>query len=619
MKGASLMKRVGSVTLTCIAACLLGVSHATAGPRIGFAVLVGIEGSANYRNPDGKGAAHPGMALTPGNTLATDADTSLCAVLTPGAILCVEEKSELVFKRLESVTEGLPGEGQAAQRYIDFEITRGAVLIKAGPADLNLNLRVDLRGSGAVLADGGRFVVSRDNKAWHVMIEEGVATFRGNTGETLLQTGDMLTVTDDDVDQRGRVSQVPADKLGHPFAVCREFSKRLDYLILRIEEIGVGDAAHWLQQPMQLQYVGTPDVWFDVSPSQRVQVSSPRTGVRPAAPPPTGGRRGREWTWDWYRSVAGTIKGFNYLPRTAINPTEMWQAETFDPETIDEEFAWATYSGHNSARVFLQYLVWKQDPDGFKARMEKLLDLADKHELRVTFVLFNDTRTAGKDPYPGPQDAPVPGVFNSGWTPCPGHARVKDRSTWPDLKAYVQDVVESFRRDARVLMWDVYSKPGAYGLGKQAEPLVHEAFAWIHEVRPTQPLTVGIWYGADYMTPALLVEEADIVTLHCYDDSETLEAHLMLAETHGRPVICTEWLRRSKGNTFETVLPIFAAHKVGWYHWGLVYGKSQFYLPRDSKPGSPTPEVWEHDLLHEDGEPFDDKEVGFIRNFQFTK
>jgi hypothetical protein len=488
-----------------------------------------------------------------------------------------------------------------------------------GPSDPKLHLRLNLKGGGSVLADGGRFIASRDSKAWHVMVEEGVATHRGNTGETVLQAGDMLTIKEDDADQRGSVSQMPSDRLGHPFSVCRDFSQRLDYLVLKIRPIGLSEAGRWLEQPMQLQVVGSPDVWFDVSPSQRVQVSPPRTGVRPVAAPPAGGRRSIEWTWDWYRSVGGAIKGFNYIPRTAVNPTEMWQAESFDPETIDEEFKWATHTGHSSARVFLQHLVWKQDPEGFTDRMEELLDLADKHELKVTFVLFNDTRTAGKDPYPGPQDPPVPGVFNSGWTPCPGHARVKDRATWPDLREYVQDVVKAFGNDSRVLFWDVYSKPGADGLGSRTEPLVQEAFKWIYEVKPNQPLTVGIWYGPDYMTPAKLVEQADIVTLHCYDDIDTLEAHLMLAETHGRPVICTEWLRRSKGNTFDAVLPIFAAHKVGWYHWGLVYGKAQFYLPRDSEKGSAPPEIWEHDLLHDDGEPFDDKEIGLIRNFQFKK
>ena len=66
-----------------------------------------------------------------------------------------------------------------------------------------------------------------------------------------------------------------------------------------------------------------------------------------------------EKAWAWYAEV-GPIAGCNYLPRTAVNMTEMWQKETFDPKTIDEELGWAEEAGYNSLRVFVQYLVWKE-------------------------------------------------------------------------------------------------------------------------------------------------------------------------------------------------------------------------------------------------------------------
>ena len=68
-----------------------------------------------------------------------------------------------------------------------------------------------------------------------------------------------------------------------------------------------------------------------------------------------------EKAWQWYWEVS-PIRGCNYLPRTAVNMTEMWQADTFDPETIDEELGWAEKAGYNNVRIFLQYLVWKELP-----------------------------------------------------------------------------------------------------------------------------------------------------------------------------------------------------------------------------------------------------------------
>ena len=45
-----------------------------------------------------------------------------------------------------------------------------------------------------------------------------------------------------------------------------------------------------------------------------------------------------EQATDWYNKQPWLV-GCNFLPSTAINQLEMWQADTFDPETIDRELA----------------------------------------------------------------------------------------------------------------------------------------------------------------------------------------------------------------------------------------------------------------------------------------
>ena len=67
-----------------------------------------------------------------------------------------------------------------------------------------------------------------------------------------------------------------------------------------------------------------------------------------------------EKAWNWYRQVPW-LRGFNYIPSTSINTTEMWQAETFDPATIDRELGLAESLGFNSVRVFLHDLPYKDD------------------------------------------------------------------------------------------------------------------------------------------------------------------------------------------------------------------------------------------------------------------
>lgn len=63
------------------------------------------------------------------------------------------------------------------------------------------------------------------------------------------------------------------------------------------------------------------------------------------------------------------LVGSNFIPATAINEFEMWQADTFDPKEIDKELGWAESLGLNTMRVFLHDLAWQQDPQGFKQRI----------------------------------------------------------------------------------------------------------------------------------------------------------------------------------------------------------------------------------------------------------
>ena len=321
--------------------------------------------------------------------------------------------------------------------------------------------------------------------------------------------------------------------------------------------------------------------------------------------------------WSWYEK-AGVIRGVNYVPRTAVNATEMWQEATFDPPTIDQELGWAANAGYNSIRVFLQYLVWQADAEGFKNRLRQFLSIADKHGLRTMLIFFCDCAFAGKEPYLGPQDDPVPGVSNSGWVPSPGFTRVTDKAVWPDLEKYVKDIVGSFATDRRVLIWDLYNEPGNTKMEEKSLPLVEATFAWAREMNPVQPLTTGAWFDYEKLLQRRFAELSDVVSFHGYTDETDMARIIKLLQSHHRPVLCTEWLCRQTGNTFEKMLPLFSKNKVGWYHWGLVAGRTQTYFQWGSKPGDPMPAIWQHDLLHADGRPYDPKELELVTSFSYA-
>ena len=106
---------------------------------------------------------------------------------------------------------------------------------------------------------------------------------------------------------------------------------------------------------------------------------------------------------DWYAHQPWLV-GSNFIPSTAINELEMWQADTFDLPTIDRELGWAQGLGMNTMRVFLHNLLWQQDSAGFLHRMDQFLEVADKHHIRIMFVLLDSVW----DPQPEAREAARP-------------------------------------------------------------------------------------------------------------------------------------------------------------------------------------------------------------------
>lgn len=332
----------------------------------------------------------------------------------------------------------------------------------------------------------------------------------------------------------------------------------------------------------------------------------------------------------WYAKQPWLV-GSNYIPSDSINQLEMWQAETFDPKRIDVELGWAQKMGMNTMRVFLHDLPWKQDPAGYRNRIDQFLTIASKHGIRPVFVLFDSCWNP--NPKLGPQHPPVPGVHNSGWVQSPGAKALRDRREYPRLKAYVQGVVGAFANDPRVLAWDVWNEPSngndpAY-LGKEldhkqsyVESLLPQVFDWAREVGPSQPLTSGVWdidFTKNNFTPIqrTQLEQSDVLSFHNYGWPESFRAEVVAMQKLGRPVLCTEYMARSVGSTFDTILPIASEMRVAAINWGFVVGKTQTNLPWDSwerpyvlKP----PAIWFHEVLHEDGTPYRQAEVDLIRS-----
>lgn len=349
-----------------------------------------------------------------------------------------------------------------------------------------------------------------------------------------------------------------------------------------------------------------------------------------------GSRWAEERANHWYAQQPWMI-GSNYIPATAINQLEMWQADSFDPQRIDLELGWAESIGLNTMRVFLHDLLWQQDAVGFQKRIDTFLSIAAKHHIRILFVLFDSVWDP--NPHLGKQHAPTPGVHNSGWVQSPGAAALKDPAQLPRLEAYVKGVVGAFAHDSRVLGWDIWNEPSNTNVPayRKDEPpnkkeivreLLPKVFGWAREAGATQPLTSGLWEG-DYANPEKLdaiakiqFEQSDVLSFHNYSKPAIFKKQVLELEKYHRPVICTEYMARPEQSTFAGILPIAKANKVGAINWGLVAGKTQTYLPWDSweKPYiNRQPKVWFHEIFRTDGTPYRAEEVALIKQLTADK
>ncbi len=348
-------------------------------------------------------------------------------------------------------------------------------------------------------------------------------------------------------------------------------------------------------------------------------------------------RWSEEKAWQWQREH-GWLRGFNYIPRTAVNWNEMWQADTFAPEIIEQELVWAKQVGYNTLRTNLPFIVWQADRDGLLNRIDHFLDICERNDIKVMMTPMDDCGFSGDHPFLGTQEVPVPDLHNSQATASPGRNVVMDKSQWGEIESYIRDIISRYASDPRIVIWDLYNEPtnrmiftttGELAYNEEMEKFSHElmvkAFEWAREVNPSQPLTVGAWHAPsildrtlpmyEHPTDKKAMELSDIITFHAYLPIDLFHKAVEIVEAYNRPMMCTEWLARHAESHMHEQLPIFQEKNIACYQWGLVKGKTQTHLPwpEIKRSDENYASRWFHDLLDEEGHPYDPDEIKLIK------
>ena len=353
-------------------------------------------------------------------------------------------------------------------------------------------------------------------------------------------------------------------------------------------------------------------------------------------------RWSEERAWDW-KEENGWMVGTNFNPSTSINQLEFWQENTYDAETIERELEWSAELGMNLHRVYLHNLLWDQDSLGLLKRIENYLKIADSNDIKTLFVLLDDCW----HPLPklGKQPDPIPFVHNSQWVQAPGAYILGDSLRHIEVKNYIKGIVTHFADDQRVIGWDLYNEPGNLNAGvpgydefevKENKDiytlsLLKKAFKWVREVNPSQPITTSVWKadGKDKNWSKLdslsdlsqfTILNSDIISFHTYGNIGEMKLRINQLKKYNRPILCTEYLARGQGSTFQAMLPLLKEEQVSAINWGFVAGKTNTLFPWSSweEEFDSLPKIWHHDIFLPDKTPYDQNEIDFLKEILLT-
>ncbi len=352
---------------------------------------------------------------------------------------------------------------------------------------------------------------------------------------------------------------------------------------------------------------------------------------------------GEQWSkeraWAWY-TARPWIRGCNFMSSDCANRIDQWQAYGFEErfETAKRELALAAETGFNSIRIIPEFFVWEQEHDGFMERFERYIALAHENGISCMIVLGNDCMPPKEEfdkrmhlgeqhvdwGFHGGRRVSQHGTFGGA-----GYSVLDTREGADRFCAFARELVEKYKNDERVLMWDVFNEPGNSNRKSLSLPVLERLFALIRGIDPIQPLTVGVWSETKH--PEKLpeierfgLEHSDIVSFHCYSSYADNVEILHRLKAYGRPIVNTEWLARCIGNTVEEIFPLFFAMGVGCYNWGFVAGKYQTYEPWegmwDNYAKDPAHNGWDfdkwfHDLYRPSHRPYDPHEIEIIKRF----
>lgn len=347
------------------------------------------------------------------------------------------------------------------------------------------------------------------------------------------------------------------------------------------------------------------------------------------------GQWSKEKAWEWYQNRPW-IRGCNFMGSDVVNSVDMWQGLRFEDklETAKRELQLVAETGYNAVRLILNYIVWKEEHDGFMERFERFLDVMYSFGIQAVIVFGNDCQVPRDNPYSqlhcGEQK--FDWGYHGGRKKSQHSTLNKEPGYWliddepEQVYKWVYEIIDKYKNDERILIWDLYNEPGNCNRDGITLPHLKRFYEIAREINPIQPITSAVWRLDDkteQLSPVeqFVLDNSDIISYHSYS-SYLVNVQIIRKLKHfGRPIINTEWLGRILHNTVQEMFPLFYVERIGCFNWGFVAGKYQTYEPWEATweqyyNGENTDvdfTKWFHDLYRPNYRPYDPKEIEIIK------
>ena len=291
------------------------------------------------------------------------------------------------------------------------------------------------------------------------------------------------------------------------------------------------------------------------------------------------------------------LRGFNYTQPDAANDRVFW-AE-YHHDIVDRDMGYAERLHLNSARIFLSYDFYKENPDRFLANVKDFVQTAWKHGISTNPIIFMGFRFREDElPWSG-------FMLEAGLKPI--YKTLEDPSCWYIGEKYFDDLYEAIGHEEGLLFWDIANEPGytdnfvtwydeepSYVQDYQERPnmellryrqektweIVRHFCRYVKSKDQEHDIGIGNIFIFE-TEPSRTAELVDVIVFNDYFPTrkrmrDALEYAKKMGEKYGKPVLDNEMCCLARANPYDMSIEMHDEYQIGWYLFELMIGKDMW-------------------------------------------